>query len=203
MATSCGSRGHRRPQSQHDDHHAPNTPLTTTDDEDGLLNAVARGDEPSFRVLYRRHAGRVYAMARRLAGDGDAADVAQEAWYRAVKNLPRFRGESAFSTWIVGIAVRCALESLKRRGAPLETVEPDDFGVASPRPDLRMDLEAALAGLAPGYRAVLVLHDIEGYTHQEIAELLGIEAGTAKSQLSRARRAMRARLGAPLERTAP
>ena len=176
--------------------------MTTHADEDALLTAVARGDEPSFRLLHRRYGGRVYAVARRLLGDRDGADdVAQEAWYRAVKGLARFRGESAFSTWLVGITVRCALEALRQRGAPLYPIEPDEISGVPPRLDLRLDLEAALASLAPGYRAVLVLHDIEGYTHQEIADLVGIDPGTAKSQLSRARRAMRARLGAPVERT--
>ena len=98
--------------------------------------------------------------------------------------------------------MRCALEALRQRGAPLYPIEPDEISAVPPRLDLRIDLEAALASLAPGYRAVLVLHDVEGYTHQEIADLVGIDAGTAKSQLSRARRAMRARLGAPAERPA-
>ena len=178
--------------------------MTRSADDDALLTAVAGGDEPSFRLLYRRYAGRVYAVARRIVGDRDSADeVAQEAWYRAVKGLARFRGESAFSTWLIGIAVRCALEAMRQRGAPLYPIEPDEMSSVPPRLDLRMDLEAALASLAPGYRAVLVLHDIEGYTHREIADLLAIDSGTAKSQLSRARRAMRARLGASAERTAP
>lgn len=177
--------------------------MTRSADDDALLTAVARGDELSFHLLYRRHAGRVYAVARRLLGDRDSADdVAQEAWYRAVKGLARFRGQSTFSTWLVGITVRCALEAMRRRGAPLCPFEADEVSSVPPRLDLRMDLEAALASLAPGYRAVLVLHDIEGYTHQEIADLLAIDSGTAKSQLSRARRAMRARLGAPVERPA-
>lgn len=178
--------------------------MTASADEEALLAAVAKGDEPSFRLLHRRYAGRVYAVARRLLGDRDSADdVAQEAWYRAVKGLARFRGESAFSTWLVGITIRCALEAIKQRGLPLHAIEADEVSSVPPRLDLRMDVEAALASLAAGYRAVLVLHDIEGYTHQEIAELLAIDPGTAKSQLSRARRAMRARLGVPAERTTP
>jgi RNA polymerase sigma factor (sigma-70 family) len=171
-------------------------------DERALVQAVRRGHEDAFRTLYRRHGGRVYSVARRLVGSRELAeDVAQEAWLRALKGLAAFRGESAFATWLTGIAVRCALETLKQR-RPLTFVEdgPDRVSPA-PHVELCVDLETALDRVAPGYRAVVVLHDLEGFTHEEIAALLGIEPGTAKSQLSRARRAVRAWLQAVPERT--
>jgi RNA polymerase sigma-70 factor, ECF subfamily len=177
--------------------------MTVSSEERALLDAVRRGEEAAFRLLYRAHARRVYSVARRLVGDPHLADdVAQEAWFRGVRKLDRFRGDSAFSTWLVGIAIRCALEALKRRrrdATPGPEIEPD----APAHPELRLDLEAALDRLAPGYRAVVVLHDLEGHTHEEIGALLGIDAGTAKSQLSRGRRALRLFLGRETERTTP
>lgn len=165
--------------------------MTGSAEERTLLDALRRGEEGAFRLLYVRHARRVYSVARRLVGDAHLADdVSQETWYRAVRKLDGFRGDSQFSTWLVGIAVRCSLEALKRRrrdiGSDLAW-EPD----APAHPETRLDLEAALDRLPPGYRAVVVLHDVEGHTHEEIATLLGIQAGTAKSQLSRGRRALR------------
>jgi RNA polymerase sigma-70 factor (ECF subfamily) len=156
-----------------------------------LVARVERGDESSFRVLYRRHTPAMYGVALRLlARRQDAEDAVQEAWLRAVRGLPGFRWESALRTWLVGIAVRCALE-VGRRQRP-QPPEPDtDLLSAAPSGDLSLDLEAAIAGLADGYRQVLVLHDVEGYTHAEIAALLGVDEGTSKSQLSRARRILR------------
>jgi RNA polymerase sigma-70 factor (ECF subfamily) len=171
-------------------------------DERAWLQAVKRGDEDAFRQLYRRHGGRVYSVARRLVGSPELAeDVAQDAWLRALRSLGTFRGDSAFSTWLTGIAVRCALETLRQR-RPLTFVDegPDRVSPA-PHVELRVDLETALDRIAPGYRAVVVLHDLEGFTHEEIAALLGIEPGTAKSQLSRGRRAVRAWLQTAPERT--
>jgi RNA polymerase sigma-70 factor (ECF subfamily) len=162
-------------------------------DDSALLRAVARRDEPAFRTLYRRHTPRVYGLVRRLLGAGaaDADDVVQETWLRAVKALSAFRGESMFSTWLCGIATRCALEALRRRTASGEFTEP-----VAPAQSMEMaiDLERAIAALPDGCRTVLVLHDLEGRTHGEIAHLLGVAEGTSKSQLSRARRAVRASL---------
>jgi RNA polymerase sigma factor (sigma-70 family) len=172
--------------------------MTPPSDEVRLLAAVRGGDESAFRTLYRRHNGHVYAVARRLLGArrADADDVVQEAWLRAVKGLATFRGESQFSTWVCGIAIRCALEALRQ---PSAAGAPEAADAASTRgtPDLAIDLESAIAALADGYRTVLVLHDVEGRTHAEIAALLGIDQGTSKSQLSRARHAVRIRLHAP------
>lgn len=169
--------------------------MTPPADEGALRDAVCRGEEAAFRTLYRRHTPRMYAVARRVLGARrtGAEDVVQETWLRAVKGLAGFRGESLFSTWLCGIAIRCAMEALRQRTPP-ELVESVTTGHERPQLDLALDLEAAVAALPDGYRTVLVLHDVEGRTHAEIAELLEIDEGTSKSQLSRARRAVRARL---------
>jgi RNA polymerase sigma-70 factor (ECF subfamily) len=155
-----------------------------------LVNRVIARDETAFRLLYRRHTPAMYGAAMRLVGfRRDAADDAvQEAWLRAVRDLRRFRWESALRTWLLGITVRCALE-LTRKAPPAVAGNHIEPAIdASPPP---VDLDSALAALPDGYRQVLVLHDVEGYTHAEIAELLHIDEGTSKSQLSRARAALR------------
>ena len=146
--------------------------------------------EDAFRALYRRHSPILYGLAHRLAGAIDAADVVQETWIRAIGALPSFAWASSLRTWLCGIAVNCCRERWRRREGDHELVmSPPNWPS-----DSAIDLEAALARLAPGYRAVVVLHDIYGYTHAEIASQLGIDAGTSKSQLSRARQALRALL---------
>lgn len=172
-------------------------------DPDRKLAAGAMaGDEAAFRALYRRHTPRLWPLLRRmLGGPGtrpEAEDAVQETWIRAVEALPSFRWEAAFSTWLTGIALNCAREALRRRDRRPEMgtdAAPARFLGAMPLdPGRRLDLEDAIAALPDGYRAVLVLHDIEGYTHMEIADRLGIAEGTSKSQLHRARRAVRAYL---------
>jgi RNA polymerase sigma factor (sigma-70 family) len=165
-----------------------------------LIEAARRGEEWAFRTLYRRHTPRVYAVALRMLAwrRDDAEDVVQETWLRAASGLQGFRGDSAFSTWVTGIAIRCAFEAMRRhRDDGVGSGE--DGAVAGAAVgttgEARLDLERAIAALPGGYRAVLVLHDVHGYTHAEIARLLGVDEGTSKSQLSRARRAVRARLG--------
>jgi RNA polymerase sigma-70 factor (ECF subfamily) len=158
-----------------------------TDSE--LIALVRARDEAAFRHLYRQHTPAMYAAARRLMRGGvDADDIVQEAWLRAVRQLSGFRGESALRTWLVGIAIRCALE-MGRRAIPEPAIEPDL--VATPPEVSSLDLDVAVAALADGYRQVLLLHDLYGYTHVEIAALVGIDEGTSKSQLSRARAALR------------
>jgi RNA polymerase sigma-70 factor (ECF subfamily) len=163
--------------------------------DDDLLTAVARRDETAFRALYRRHTPAMYAVALRLLArnHSDAEDAIQEAWLRAVRGLAGFRGDSTLRTWLVGIAIRGALETARRRPA----VEWTEALASSSHPGSvpELDLESAIAGLADGYRHVLVLHDVEGYTHAEIAGLLNISEGTSKSQLSRARAIVRRQLG--------
>ncbi len=187
---------------------------TSTDPTDRELarRVLALGDESAFRALYRRHSPRAYAMAlRSLDGSADAADdVLQEAWLRAVRALDTFEWRSAFGSWLCSIVLNCAREqrrsAARRRKRELPALEAPGAGASEthgvlaiapgPRGPVgtvgeRIDLNRALAELPEGYRTVLTLHDIEGYTHAEIGEMLGIAAGTSKSQLHQARRAMR------------
>ena len=150
------------------------------------------GSEAAFTTLYERHAPRMYGLARRLLGaaHAEADDILQEAWLRAATRLTAFRWQSALSTWLCGFIVNCCRERVPRL---MSEVDPTEALVELPQ-DGPIDVERALASLPAGYRAILVLHDVYGYTHVEIGALLGIESGTSKSQLSRARRAMRLRL---------
>jgi RNA polymerase sigma-70 factor (ECF subfamily) len=152
-----------------------------------------RRDQSAFLALYRRHTPRMFRLAWRLVGEG-AEEAVQEAWVRAARGLDRFRGEARFGTWLGAILVNVCRElqrAMPRAGVPATGETP-----ASMRPpEESVDLERAITALPPGQRAVLLLHDVEGHTHEEIAELLGVEPGTSKSQLFRARRAVRERLG--------
>lgn len=164
------------------------------EDRHDVAAVVARRDEAAFRRLYRRHTPALYALARRLTADETlAGDVVQDAWVRAVRGFERFAWQSALRTWLSSIVLNCCRERWQARGDRFDDVSLE----AAARPDdphLRLDLERALASLPTGYRTVLVLHDVEGYTHEEIAAHLGVEPGTSKSQLFRARRALRLRL---------
>jgi RNA polymerase sigma-70 factor, ECF subfamily len=169
-------------------------------DEDGDLVArfVARRDEAAFRALYRRHADFLYRFLLRLTGgDGAAAEEGvQETWVRAAQGLAGFAGRSSLKTWLAGIAIRWWREARRVSGRETELPEEEALPAATPirREIERVDLERALAALPLGYRRAILLHDVEGYTHEEVAELTGTDVGTSKSQLSRARRALRARL---------
>jgi RNA polymerase sigma-70 factor (ECF subfamily) len=163
-----------------------------------LIRLVAeRQDEEAFRILYARHTGAVYGVLCRLTGrSSDASDLIQETWLRAVRHLGLFRGQSAFRTWLTGIALNCYREWRRRhaRELPLPSTFVGNGGAsAGSASDEAAAVAAALAGLTPEHREAIVLHDIEGYTHDEIAAALEIEAGTSKSRLSRARRAFRER----------
>jgi len=171
--------------------------------EADFIRRAQRGDGEAVRELYRRYAPRVYAVVRRLAGDDALAeDWAQEAWVRAIRALPRFRGDARFSTWIHRIAVNSALHGRRWRDRRVgrEVAIPASVAEA-PQPHgdrtvLRLSIEDALQTLPDGMRQVLVLHDVEGYTHEEIGEMLGVTAGTSKSQLFKARGRMRKALEA-------
>jgi len=170
-------------------------------DESELIERAKRGDEAAIRALYERHSPRVYAVVRRLAGDDALAeDWAQDAWVQALRGLHRFRNESRFSTWLYRIAVNSALQGRRsrERRTQLEDPLPVTVPARSPadRPLLRVRLERALDALPERMRQVLVLYDVEGYTHAEIAEALGVTTGTSKSQLFKARAKMRELLAA-------
>ena len=171
--------------------------------EHELIRRAKEGEEAAIEALYRRHAGRVYTVVRRITGDdAQADDVAQEAWLQVVRALPSFRSESLFSTWLHRIAVNCALyrrrrERRKEQEAELPAALADD----RPRdePLLRLRLQRAMDRLPEGMRRVLVLHDVEGYTHEEIGAMLGVAPGTCKSQLFKARAKMRSLLRPQIE----
>lgn len=162
-----------------------------------LVQRAVEGDERALRALWSQYAPRIDAVVRRLVGDPDhAADVAQEVWIQIFRALPGFRGDSQFGTWAHRIAVNRTLNALRRtkRMHALETGIEESTASTAPedeRPFLRAAIDAATARLAPGARAVFVLHDVEGYTHEEIAEALGITSGGSKSQLFKARAKLR------------
>ncbi|HEX6644347.1 MAG TPA: RNA polymerase sigma factor [Gemmatimonadales bacterium] len=164
---------------------------------DLTVRRAQAGDAAAFGELYRAHAGRIHALCLRLEGDAARAEeLTQDVFVRAWERLASFRGESAFGTWLHRLAVNVVLadrRSLWRRGRRiLFTDDPAAFERPAEGPALQAaDLEVAIAGLPPGARAVFVLHDVEGYTHEEIARLAGIAEGTSKAQLFRARRLLR------------
>jgi RNA polymerase sigma-70 factor (ECF subfamily) len=169
-----------------------------------LAERFARNaDERAFRELYRRHTPALFALAVRLAGGrrDQAADIVQEAWLRAARALPSFRWESALRTWLSRCVINCWHESTRRAAREPRDAADGPFAGPGQDPAERIDLERAIAALSDGFREVLVLHDIHGYTHDEIGALLGIEPGTSKSQLSRARSRLRELL-APRNRAA-
>ncbi len=176
--------------------------MSEPDDETLVSRFLATRDEAAFRELYRRRTPMLYRVAARLAA-GTAAkpdDVIQEAWLRGVTRLPAFRFESSLATWLVAIVINVTREMTRPRAQviPIDSLaELPDRADADPAVIAERDLSPLLGRLPEGYRSVLILHDLEGFTHNEIAAVLGITPGTAKSQLSRARAAARALLGEP------
>ena len=181
-------------------------PSTTGEEKAATLECIRRaqaGDVDAFEVLYRENSGRVYALCIRLKGGdrSDATELMQDVFVKAWRRLSTFRGDSAFSSWLHRLAVNTMLENARsdrRRTARVLSMEDTSLlpGAAarSSSVDLKMDMEEAVASLPRGARLAFVLHDVEGYQHQEIAEQLGVSVGTVKAQLHRARRLLRARL---------
>ena len=156
------------------------------------------GDQRAMRALWTRHAPHIDVVVRRLVGqDPDlAADIAQDVWIQIFRALPSFRGDAQFGTWAHRIAVNRTLNALRRtrRLAALEVDVEDDSASVEPEAEraiLAASIEEAAARLSPGARTVFLLHDVEGYTHEEIATQLGITAGGSKSQLFKARSKLR------------
>jgi RNA polymerase sigma-70 factor (ECF subfamily) len=171
---------------------------------DALARRAARGEVGAFEQLYRAHVGRVFALVRRLCGghEARAQDLTQEVFVRAWQALPSFRFESAFATWLHRLAVNTALMELRARRSGRDDESDDDALDTLATPDtagvrtlLATDLERAIASLPPRARAVLVLFDVEGLSHEEIAAQLDMAVGSSKAQLHRARGLLRARLG--------
>lgn len=168
-----------------------------------IVRRAIDGDERAMRLLWNQHAPHVEAVVRRLAGDPDLAeDIAQEVWIQIFRALPSWRGDAKFSTWIHRVAINRTLNALRRvkRLAAAETAIEEDSAVVeqdAERSMLAQTIESAARQLSPGARTVFLLHDVEGYTHEEIASELGITPGGSKSQLFKARAKLR-RLLAPL-----
>lgn len=169
--------------------------------EQQLIEGVLKGDSAAARRLYEAHVDRVYRLCYRMAGEDHLAqDFTQDAFVRAFTKLSSFRGESAFGTWLAAIATSVSLNGLRRRkrfrDREMELHEELERPAESREvePDLKDRLHRAIDELPDGYRTVFIMHDIEGYTHQEIGEALGVKEGTSKSQLFRARARLREEL---------
>ena len=180
-------------------------PLEREPDDSELVRAARRGDTASFEQLYLRHAGRIHGVVLRLVGydHARAEDLVQEAFVQAWRKLESFHQQSRFGTWLYRLAVNCALMALRAgKTDPLDKSLEIEPGSESDTPFCaaeRAELEVAIAQLPPRARSVLVLHDVEGWRHQDIAEELDMAIGTSKAQLHRARRLLRQALG-PKER---
>jgi RNA polymerase sigma-70 factor (ECF subfamily) len=167
-------------------------------DEQTTIRRAIQGDEAAMRALWTRHAPHVDMVVRRLVGnDHDLAqDIAQEVWIQIFRALPSYRGDAQFATWAHRIAVNRTLNALRRtrRLASIETEIEEHSVAVDTDPDrsfVMASIEEATARLSPGARAVFLLHDVEGYTHEEIAAELGITSGGSKSQLFKARAKLR------------
>jgi RNA polymerase sigma-70 factor (ECF subfamily) len=169
--------------------------LVTSDER--LVERARRGDVDAFEQLYRLYAGRVYALCLRLAADPVVArELTQDTFVRAWRALPRFRADARVGTWLHRIAVNAMLERTRgdrRRTGRVSLAEDEDEPAAAlagvvPAPDVAtaIDLEQAIAALPPGVRRAFVLHDVEGYSHEEIATMTGLAPGTLRAQLHRA-----------------
>jgi RNA polymerase sigma-70 factor, ECF subfamily len=169
------------------------------------IERAKQGDEEAFEVLYHLHKRRVYSLCLRMTANTAAAeDLTQEAFLQLFRKIGTFRGESAFSTWLHRMAVNVVLMQLRKKGLPLvsleETMESEEES-AKKEPGAedvrlagslnRLQLEQAIGDLPPGYRMVFLLHDVEGYEHNEIAEMVGCSIGNSKSQLHKARMKLR------------
>jgi RNA polymerase sigma-70 factor, ECF subfamily len=167
-----------------------------------LAQAAARGDMEAFEALYERYYRRVYSLCLRMVANvTEAEDLTQEVFIQLIRKLGSFRGESAFTTWLHRLTVNHVLMHFRKRGVRLEKTTdegdvPEQAEVGSDRPQTmpvidRIALDKAIAQLPPGYRSVFLLHDVEGYEHEEVADMLGCSVGTSKSQLHKARMRLR------------
>ncbi len=169
------------------------------------IERAKQGDAEAFEVLYNLHKRRVYSLCLRMtANTAEAEDLAQEAFLQLFRKIGTFRGESAFSTWLHRMAVNVVLMRLRKKGLPVVPLEDTpETEEEAPKKELgapdavlagsidRLQLERAIAALPPGYRMIFVLHDVEGYEHNEIASIVGCSIGNSKSQLHKARMKLR------------
>lgn len=182
-----------------------NEPIVWT--EPDAIREAQVGNAGAFEFLYQMHSRRVYALCLRMVGNqADAEDLMQEAFLQLFRKIGTFRGESAFSTWLHRMTVNVVLMRLRKKTLPTdsieESMEPDAENPGPRRdvgaPDLklsgavdRVNLERSIQQLPPGYRTVFVLHDVQGYEHNEIADIMGCSVGNSKSQLHKARTRLR------------
>jgi RNA polymerase sigma-70 factor (ECF subfamily) len=170
------------------------------------IDRAKQGDAEAFQFLYDLHKRRVYSLCLRMTGNtASAEDLAQEAFLQLFRKIGTFRGESAFSTWLHRMSVNVVLMQLRRKNLPVvsleETMEGDEEGTIRKEPGApderltgsidRLQLQRAVDELPPGYRTIFVLHDVEGYEHNEIATMVGCSIGNSKSQLHKARLKLR------------
>ncbi len=173
---------------------------TTTPDADAVdATLAASGDGQAFERLYRAHVARIHGLARRMLGSDDADEATQDVFVRAWEKLGTFRGESAFGTWLHRVAINLILGNRKKLAVQRDRfIDSDESFERAPTRGtdeaLNIDFEAAIEHLPSGARQVFVLHDVEGYKHHEIAEMLNVTSGTTKAQLHRARRTLRKHL---------
>lgn len=175
-----------------------------------LIGRIRAGDGPAFETLYRQHATRLYNLASRMIGaNGEADDLLQDIFLLAYRKIGSFRGESSLGTWLYRLAMNHCLDVLRNRqtrmGQQTDSLdEPDATPVTSPVPVLsavsRIDLERAIAALPPACRAAFLLHDVEGFGHQEVGAMLGVSEGTSKSQVHKARLRIRGYLADGLKK---
>jgi RNA polymerase sigma-70 factor (ECF subfamily) len=178
----------------------------TEPSEADLIERAKLGDAAAFQALYDKHKRRVYSLCLRMtANTAEAEDLAQEAFLQLFRKITTFRGESAFSTWLHRLSVNVVLMHLRKKSLPVVSLEETTQGTEedSPKRDFgaedialagsidRMQLQRAVDNLPPGYRTIFVLHDIEGYEHNEIAKIAGCSIGNSKSQLHKARMKLR------------
>jgi len=191
---------------------APPVSIIATDKviEAEAIQRAREGDRTVFEYLYRSHSRRVYALCLRMVGNtAEAEDLTQETFLLLLRKIHTFRGESAFSTWLHRLAVNLVLMRLRKKSLPMVSIEatpdPDDETASATMdigaPDLlldgsldRINLERCIERLPVGYRTIFVLHDIQGYEHNEISEILGRSVGDSKSQLHKARTRLREHL---------
>jgi len=176
-------------------------PIQVMDDSGNAIARAASGDRHAFEHVYRTHLNHVFSLCVRMTGDRTRAEeLTQDVFVRAWEKLPLFRGESAFSTWLHRLAVNVVLNERRvdgrERGRTVSTDEDDETATpmastSQPMHAEKMDLERAIAKLPKGARRVFVLHDVEGFTHEEIGTMLGVTAGGCKAQLHRARLLLR------------
>jgi RNA polymerase sigma-70 factor (ECF subfamily) len=173
-----------------------------TDEPVDLVARCQAGDVEAFGTLYRSHAPRIYALASRMAGSPDEGeDLLQEIFLQAFRKLGSFKGEAAIGTWLYRLALNHCLDFVRSKQAKMEKVTDtlDAEGSIEPvarrdTPIARMDLERAIERLPAGCREAFVLHDVEGFDHKEVGDVLGIAEGTSKSQVFKARMKLRAYL---------